>query len=171
MSGPNWLPELVPFDGDWNQLSNYIDLVYGYFCDDFVRRWPPPFQGARVSLRRHPEFEGKSASFWHLVTKGKIEESRYPVIERCERICWPRPVLEHAATDPTLHIWKNRRGSDQRMLIALPDFEYVVVLQERRDAKDGHVFFLLLTAYPLELAHEREKMKAECEGWQLATKG
>jgi len=172
MTQPDWLPEFVDFDGDWNQLSFYIDRVYAYFLDDFVRRSPPPFQGARVSLRRYPEFDGKSASFWHLVTEGKVEENRSPVIPRCERIRWPRPIIEHAQADPALHVWKNKRRADQRVLIALADFEYVVVLQERRDAKDGHVFFLLLTAYPVDEGHRREKLREESEAWKLAaTKG
>jgi len=172
MSQPAWLPALVEFDGDWNRLSVYVDDVYACFCEDFVQRRPPPFRGSRVSLRRFPELDGKSASFWHLVTEGNVEENRYPVIPRCERIRWPRAVLEHVETDPELLIWKSRRGTEQRLVIALRDFDYVVVLQERRDSKDGHVFFLLLTAYPVEQTHRKNKFKKEYEEWNLkGTKG
>ena len=165
MTQPTWLPALVPFDGDWSLLTEYVDLVYDGFVADFVRRAPPVFQGVRVSLRRRPEFEGKSYTFWHLVTEGQVEASRYPVIPRCERIRWPRAILEHAGTDPALHIWGNRRRSDDRMLVSLPDFDYLVVLQERGGPAPADRYNLLLTAYPVEQAHQRAKLRKECEAW------
>jgi hypothetical protein len=169
----SWLPPFVNFDGDWNHLSAYVQKVYAHFHADFVAQKPPTLGTTRVSLRRIPEFEGKSFTFWHLITEGKTEDDRYPVIPRCERIRWPRAVLERVANDwKRLPVWKNRRGTDQRLLIALPEFDYVVVLQEREDKAEGRRFFLLLTAYPVEQAHQREKLRREHAAWAAAnTKG
>lgn len=170
MSGPDWLPPLVTFDGDWNSFDEYIERVYEVFRQDFVRRRPPPFEGVPVSPRRYPEHQGKHASFWHLVTEGKIEQCRYPVVERCERIGWPRALLEHAAELPT---WRNKRRADERALVALPDFDYVLVLQERSPADaagERHRFFLLLTAYPVSQAHRRAKLRKDWSRWHGGSK-
>jgi hypothetical protein len=162
-----WLPALIEFDRDWNRLDEYVDRVYQVFVRDFVARRPPDLYGVRVSLRRVPEYQGKSYCFWHLVTEGPTEEKRYPVIERCERIAWPRAILEHASTAKDLPVWRNRRGVDERVLVALPDFSYVVVLQER-SAREGGRFLLLLTAYPVEERHRREKLQREHDGYRTA---
>jgi hypothetical protein len=59
------------------------------------------------------------------------------------------------------------------VLIALPGFEYVVVLQERDDKQAGHRYFLLLTAYPVEHEHQRQKLRREHDAWAASreTKG
>ena len=46
-----------------------------------------------MGLKRHPELEGKSATFWHFVTEGKVEADRTPVRERIERIGWPKAII------------------------------------------------------------------------------
>lgn len=169
----DWLPALVEFDGNWNAFDAYVERVYAVFVADFVKRKPPEVNGKRISLRRHPEFQGKSFTFWHLVTEGKVEENRAPDVERCRRIGWPRPILERATDRQELRVWTNKRGNDQRVLIALPDFSYVVVLQERQDKEEQRRYFLLLTAYPVEQEHRREKLRIEQEAWAKAhpTKG
>lgn len=169
----DWLPALLEFDGDWNAFDAYLERVYAVFVADFVQRRPPEVNGMRISLRRHPEFQGKSYTFWHLVTEGRVEENRTPDVERCRRIGWPRPILERASDRQFLRVWKNRRGDDERILLALPGFEYVVVLQERRDKDAQRTYFLLLTAYPVEQPHRRRKLREEWEAWAKAhpTKG
>lgn len=161
----DWLPEFVEFDGNWNAFDDYVERVYAVFVADFVSRRPPEVNGTRISLRRHPEFQGKSFTFWHLVTEGNVEENRTPDVERCRRIGWPRPILERVADRQVLRVWKNRRGSDPRILIALPDFDYVIVLQERTDKQEQRKYCLLLTAYPVELEHRRRKLREEYEAW------
>lgn len=169
----DWLPQFVEFDGNWNAFDAYVELVYAAFVADFIARKPPEVNGKRISLRRHPEFQGKSFTFWHLVTEGKVEENRNPDVERCRRIRWPRALLERAMDRQSLRVWKNKRGDDERVLIALPDFDYVVVLQEREDREEQRRYFLLLTAYPVDQEHRRGKLRREHEAWAKAhpTKG
>jgi hypothetical protein len=170
----DWLPSFVEFEPrDWNAFDAYIERVYEVFVADFVRRRPPELNGKRVALRRYPEFQGKHSAFWHLVTEGKIEDARTPDLERCRRIGWPRAILERATDRQALRAWKNERANDQRVLIALPDFSYVVVLDEREDKTDRRRYFLLLTAYPIDREHRRDKLRKEYEAWvkAQATKG
>ena len=94
---PEWLPALILFTdykghskGQW---PAYIDAVYSAYCEDFVN-CRPRFQGQNVYSRFHPAYDDKGATFWHLVSEGKQEEERTPDFRRCERIRWPKPMIE-----------------------------------------------------------------------------
>lgn len=157
-----WLPPLIEyasFDGDYHA---FLDAVYNAFCDDFVRS-KPAFPGARFSLKRHPMELGKEATFWHVVSTGKVEADRLPDLRRSERIRWIRPMIERA-NEGELRRWRNRRGREERILIALPDFSHLVVLSDRRD------YVLLWTAYCVDQPHQRRKLEAEWRAFQ-ASKG
>jgi hypothetical protein len=52
-----------------------------------------------------------------------------------------------------------------RILLAPPDFSYLVVLKDRGD------YVLLLTAYCVEHAHHRRKLKKECAEYTMPRKG
>ncbi|MHA8774659.1 hypothetical protein ACYA94_16530, partial [Klebsiella pneumoniae] len=87
------LPLLVlleDYSGVWN---DYFEVVYKIFYQDFVLT-KPVFRKKRLGLKRHPEYEGKSATFWHMVSTGDQEEERIPDIRRCERIAWPKPIID-----------------------------------------------------------------------------
>lgn len=96
---PAWLPPLVPFDdfhGDWGR---YLEALYAVFQEDFCRA-RPNFQGRPLHLKRQPISHGKEATFWHFIQEGQVEADRLPDFRRCERIRWPRPVIEaHAVQD------------------------------------------------------------------------
>lgn len=148
-----WLPPLVclpDFGGDWYR---YIDAVYGFFQQDFLGS-TPYLQGRRCAIRRGPVYDGKEASFWHLVSEGKIEDDRTPDLRRCERIRWPRPIIE-AVRSGRVRCWRSDRKGDDRIVLALEDFSYVVILSDCR------TYVLLLTAYPIERVHRREKFRKE----------
>jgi len=156
---PDWLPDLLLFHGDW---SAYVEEVYQVFRQDFfidcVR-----FRGRRVSVRREPLDQGKETGFWHAISEGKEEEERTPDLRRCERIRWIRALLE--ADTAKVRIWKNRRGSDRRIVVALPDFSYVVVLADRGK------YVLFITAYHVERERRRQKLRKEWEACNQPWKG
>jgi hypothetical protein len=137
-------------------------LAYAIFWRDFGEfRTRPTFQGRRLGLKRHPEIEGKSATFWHFVTEGADESNRTPVRERLERIGWPRALIEEAShSSPRVRVWASLRSRATRWLIALDDFSYVVVLDDRGD------FLLPWTAYWVGEDHRRRKLQREFEVWQ-----
>ncbi len=160
----DWLPALIPFD--WNRYEESLAVAYAVFDRDFGSdKSRPGFQGRRLGLKRHPELDGKSATFWHFVTEGKVEADRTPVRPRIERIAWPRKLItETGQIPPRVHVWSNKRGRSTRWMIALEDFSYVVVLDDRGE------YLLPWTAYPVEHEHQREKLQREHAAWTKALK-
>jgi len=71
----------------------------------------PIFRGQILALKRHPVIQNKEATFWHLLSEGKIEENRLPDLRRCERIRWPRPIIERES-DSRIKIWENKRRQE-----------------------------------------------------------
>lgn len=159
----SWLPGLIAFstyDGDWNA---YVEAVYAVFHRDFVVS-KPRFPGKRVGLKRYPDPDGKGATFWHMVSEGRVEDERLPVLARCERIAWPRPMIDMLAAlitgDDRVRCWRQDRGRAKRIAIALTDFSYLVVLDDRGD------YVLPWTAYPIDRQHQRDKLQREWSHWR-----
>ena len=149
------------FDGNWD---SYLAAIYAVFRKDFVDS-KPNYPGKRFALKRHPVRDGKEATFWHLITTGKLEDDRTTDFRRCERVAWPRPIIESLLQSDRVVSWMNKRGSDERILIALPDFSYLVVLADRGN------FVLLWTAYPVAHDHQKRKLRKECNVWISSQKG
>jgi hypothetical protein len=150
---PAWLPPLVLFAdhcGDWQR---YLDALYGFFQQDFVRS-KPVFRGETLALKRHPVVQSKEATFWHIISGGPQEAGRVPDLRRCERVRWPRPVIEHA-DEPVLKVWRNQRGAEARVCLWFEGEEYLVVLARR----EGYLLFW--TAYPVTEPHSKRKLQKE----------
>jgi hypothetical protein len=151
-SDEHWLPSLLlleDFDGAW---PAYLAAVLAAFERDFGAD-RPLFRGKRMAVKRHPLMEGMSATFWHLISEGSGETERVPDLRRCERIAWPMAVLRAADDAQRVRVWEERdpkRG--RKVLIALPDFSYLVVLDDRGE------YVLPWTAYPVERDHSRRKL-------------
>jgi len=148
-----WLPPLVTlkdYRGNWDK---YIEVVYRCFKSDFIRH-SPVFNGKPVCLKKYPIERGKEATFWHVVSEGMQEHNRVPDLRRCERIRWPAALIAEADS-PLVKCWANARRGDKRIVIALNDFSYVVVLAVRDP------YYLLWTAYCVEQEHSRRKMENE----------
>jgi hypothetical protein len=155
MEKPSWLPELVLFEkysGDWQK---YLEAIYAFFKADFLDS-RPTYNGKRVGLKRHPLSQGKEATFWHLISEGSVEVDRLPDMRRCERIRWPRPIIENSG-EKVLKVWKNVRNGETRICLWLEREEYLLVLAERKD----HV--LPWTAYMVDRAHTKQKLQREFE--------
>lgn len=172
---PDWLPDLVPFD--WNDYGASVERAYAVFWRDFgTAQARPAFRGKRMGLKQLPEFEGKCATFWHFVTEGAVEAERTPDRERIERIAWPKAMLLEAGpwSDPSpvvapvgpprILLWSTQRQTATRWVVSLPDFSYVVVIDEREN------FVLPWTAFCVVQGHRREKLRKEYESWRSARK-
>lgn len=150
---PSWLPALIllsEYGGNWEL---YLEAIYEVFKKDFIEFKPQVFK-MRIGIKRHPIEKGKEAGFWHLISEGRVEGERTPDLRRCERIRWPRPMIEAVNSGRIKH-WKNTSRGDTRIVIALEDFSYIVVLSERKG------YFLLWTAYCVERDHRRKKLERE----------
>ena len=160
---PDWLPPLVllqKYKGDWSQ---YVEAVYAYFKSDFIDS-KPQFEKNTVRLKRYPLLDGKEATFWHITSEGKEEDKRVPDLRRCERIRWPRPMIEHR-DDASIKCWPNvrrntRRRNERRVILWLCDEDYVVVLADRGQ------YVLLWTAYYVSWGHTRRKLLKDYEEYQ-----
>ena len=158
MGEPEWLPPLVlfsDFGGDWDA---YLDAIYDYFRRDFVDS-KPVFQGRRLGLKRHPLTHGKEATFWHMIQEGAVEEDRTPDFRRCERIRWPRPIIEHD-TDETIKVWENQRRGEKRICLWFEQENYLVILADRGN------YILPWTAYLVEQPHRQRKLQREYEAYR-----
>jgi len=158
---PVWLPDLVrlvDYNGNWEK---YLEAIYEFFRQDFVEN-RPSFRGVRLSLKRHPVIQGKEATFWHLVSEGKYEPDRLPDLRRCERIKWPRPIIEAGEQEPTLKVWENERDGETRICLwfSLEDEDYLVVLAKRNN------YLLMWTAYPLTYPNTKRKLQKEYEAYK-----
>lgn len=162
---PPWLPPLIclsDFGGDWRR---YEDAVYEAFCRDFVRS-QITYGGLPLRLKRHPVVAGKEATFWHFTSEGQVEEQRVPDLRRCERIAWPKPIIEQAGNDAAITVWENeRRRGERRACLWLEEEDYLVVLALR----EGYV--LPWTAYLVLEAHGKRKLRKEYEAYKRSLKG
>jgi hypothetical protein len=150
--------DLNSFDGDWEA---YCDYCYAEYYRDFYDTRPVWPDGMRFSIKRHPEIDGRCATFWHIVTEGDVEDARIPDMGRCERIGWPRAIVDEfcvcypAPANPNVAWWRVYRNGESRVLIALRDFSYLVVVTERSE------YVMLWTAFPVEHNNRRRKLEAE----------
>lgn len=165
MSNYTWLPGLVYLndcDGNWD---HYVEMLYTYFCGDFVSS-RPHLLGSLVHHQREPYHQEKEETFWHLISEG-TEPNRVPDMPRCQRVRWPRPVIEHHAT-PDVFAWRQNREQRERhtgrdrIAIALNDFSYLLILRQVIKKKKRH-FFILITGYPIAGERRRERLRKEYE--------
>jgi len=157
----NWLPALIDCNGDGEQA---LERVHEQYQADFLVRGLR-FRGAPIQLRTGPRTQGKDACFWHLISEGESEEDRTPDFRRCERIGWVRAVIERAENQNDLPVWEQERKGRTNVVIALPDFSYIVVLA-KRGPKLKTPYFVLLTAHYVEHEHRRVKLRKEYEAFQ-----
>ncbi|MCF6178133.1 MAG: hypothetical protein L3J63_01920, partial [Geopsychrobacter sp.] len=158
MATPEWLPDLIlleNFDGDW---ECFLNAIYEIFKTDFVTS-KPIWRGRRLGLKRHPVSEGKEATFWHMISEGDDEKNREIDLWRCERIRWPRPVIEQSE-EPEIKVWENRRRGETRICLWLESQEYLVILADRRG------YLLPWTAYPVTRPHRKRKLQREYEEYR-----
>ena len=150
-----WLPPLVllgDYGGNWDV---YLEAIYDWFKLDFIDS-KPVFQGRRLGLKRHPVIHGKEATFWHMTSEGMEEENRTPDIRRCERIRWPKPVIDRS-DDSAIKVWRNKRGREERICLWLERENYLVILADRGE------YILPWTAYLIEQQHRQNKLQKEYE--------
>lgn len=156
---PDWLPSLVLFNDYNGNWDIYVEAVYSWFKNDFVDS-KPVFQGRRLGLKRYPLTDGKEATFWHMTQEGHIEDERTPDLRRCERIRWPKPVIENDA-DSHIKIWRNQRRREERVCLWFEKEEYLVILADRGE------YILPWTAYLVRQPHRQRKLQKEYEAyWQ-----
>jgi hypothetical protein len=136
------LPALILFEDYKGNFALYNEAVYTVFKNDFVKN-RPVFQNKRLALKAHPLIDGKEYTYNHFTHSGHIETERVPDFRRMERIGFPKPMIDFS-DDKSLKVWRNKRGSSERILILHTDERYLVVLEDRKN------YILPWTAYLIE---------------------
>lgn len=152
MNTPSWLPDVMDlsdFGGNWD---DYVESIYAAFYDDFHKS-NIVFDGVNLSAKKHPEINGKSATFWHIITSGEVESERVPDLERCKRVLWPRAIIENC-TDSVVLRWPSSKHKN-RTLLWLKEFDYMVVIEHRNG------YCMLWTAFYVNSGHMRRKYQKE----------
>jgi len=147
------------FDGDYDR---FLAAVYEIFERDF-KQSRPHYHNRPITYDSRIE-EGKEATFWHITSEGETENQRIPDLRRCERIRWPRPIIEHY-TDEVIRCWTDIRGNvrrrnERRIVLWFYNEDFVVVLADR-----GR-YVLLWTAYCVSRNHTRRKLMKGYEEYQ-----
>lgn len=160
---PQWLPELLSLDNWQGNWSRYLDDIYGFFLKGFVDTDAALFEN-RVTVESKFAKDGKHVVFWHLISEGKEEDSRMPDTRRCERIQWPRAIIDHASAAGVLY-WETRKKRQKRAFLWLryASSSYLVVLRK------GGTYYQLITAYPVTRDHTDRKLLAEYKGFETAS--
>lgn len=156
----SWLPPLLLLENYSGNWDSYFNAVYSAFKADFVDN-KPVFKGRRLGLKHHPEYDGKSATFWHMISEGKVESERTVNFRRCERIKWPKPIIEND-TASELKVWSepSNKGSGNRIHLWYEAEGYLVVLEQREN------YILPWTAFLVERDHERKKYTKRWERYK-----
>lgn len=144
------------FDGDWDA---YTQALFDAYEEDLIYGSPPLFLGLTVRVRNGSHINGWDYAFWHLLagTDGETEGTLIP--QRCERIRWIRYLIDNAESE-NARTWleSGRRGTNY--IIATPDFDFVVILEQRNG------YFLLKTAYPEYRRSRQERRRKEFEAFR-----
>ncbi|MCF6175413.1 MAG: hypothetical protein L3J71_06575 [Victivallaceae bacterium] len=164
---PAWLPELITLNDvsqhsgeeeNWDFYFNFIYQVYiREFKEDIFE-----FKSKRVTIRRHPEIDGRDYSFHHIVSEDEVtgggEDDRMINLRRAERIRWPKAIILNYEDGDFIKCWtyqkRKRKGTKPRVHLWFND-EYLVVLEERRE------YTLFITAFPTERERKKEKLERE----------
>lgn len=153
------LPELILFEDYDNSWNDYLNALYAFFKRDFVVS-KPLFRGKKLALKRHPlDPEGREVTFWHFISEGKNESERRPDFRRCERIKWPRHLIENE-THEEIKVWENERRGEKRILLFNESESYLVILAQRKD------YILPWTAYLVEQPRRKRKLLKEYDDYK-----
>lgn len=160
LNSARWLPELVLFESYGHDWNAYLEVLYSIYKVDFLDSHPV-FKNLKVMVKKLPVVNGKVSNFWHLIQTAyetKNECDRIPDFRRCERVRWPRPIIENH-TDGSVLVWENCRhtksGIQNNICLWLKENEYLVILRKR----NGYVLFW--TGYPVSEEHTKRKLEKE----------
>jgi hypothetical protein len=158
---PHWIPDLV-FQNVGEDYPSYENRLYVVFQHDFIQSHPH-YEGLQVSARRvREETDGKWAGFIHLTS---VEDygthERIPDPRRCERIKYPRSVIDFYKCCPDCSystcekplVWSEKWKNRTRIHILVRCERYLVILEPHLDKH----YCMLVTAYYLD--HEHSYLK------------
>lgn len=152
---PTWLPDIINVNGEWSQV---IQILYRIFETD-IKQTQRFIDNLPVWWDRNIQTgEIYEEGFWHLITKEDYAAKvRLPDFRRAERLPWCGPAISNAS-DPIIKIWNYKEDAKRvRIYIWLEQFDYVIVL-ERRKQRFGEIAFLI-TAFHIDGESKRRNLQ------------
>lgn len=159
-----WLPNLIYFD-DFQDWSEYEDYLYEIYLQDFKDKSSAPYiLDKPITVRVNPTVGDKDQTFFHITSNSDFAKTndpndRTPDFRRCERIAWPREIIDNYLCNNDcecnkIKIWREPYKGNSRLHLLFEDVKFLVVLEERKD------YVLFITSFYLERSHEiRKKLK------------
>lgn len=161
------LPKLETYEEHGSDWNKYVEAIYDIFKKDFIYsspKWQP--DDVFVRINSSPMDQGKEFTFWHITSEGDVEKDRTPNFRRCERIRFPRYLIEHFKKGPVLawekEVQKKGKGREKRIHISTDDFSYLVVLSPIKNNKRT-----MITAYYIDSESNKKRLKGDHQKFQL----
>jgi hypothetical protein len=155
------LPELIRLSDYGNDWDRYVDVLYDIYQKQIVNA-ELSFGGLAVNQRCMPFTKGKDATFWHLISEGKLEEERTPDIRRCERLSWIGWLIHQVGTNTDVLWYEQIRNNRIYVVLWCRPHQYVVILEKRVS------YYLLVTAYSIDRHREKTLEKEWNDYWKQA---
>jgi hypothetical protein len=160
---PNWLPETVCVDGEYNQV---LVKLYEIFEKD-IKHTILRLNGVPVWYdRRLLPGDKYEEGFWHLTSRDELvfdKKLKRNVLNRVwdprrsERLPWCRPTIDNFKEIAVL-TWDFREARGQvRTYLWLKKYDYVVVL-EKQSKRLGPIY-MLITAFYVDYASKRRDLE------------
>jgi len=157
-----WLPDLVLMPDYGDNWERYLNVLYYFYIKDFIEN-KPIYYGKRLAVKKYPLIDGKEATFWHIIQEGQKEEQRIPDLRRCERIRWPKAIIENC-NKCKIKIWENERqtkkGKQVSICIWFESKDYLIILRKRNN------YILFWTSYPVTASHRKIKLEKEFNSYK-----
>ena len=123
------------------------------------------YNGLEVRMKHYPPDYGETTGFYHMICENYNhtgdESDRMPNLQRCERIKWPKEMIEWCATNcNSIWVWENERHKKKNVLIYCPEENYLVVLAKRNE------YYLLTTAYVVEYENAKRDLIKEYNAYK-----
>jgi hypothetical protein len=160
MDTPEWLPELIDVNGEWQTVLATLHRVYQ---EDFRESKQKVFGLPIFCNTRTEEFAGSQyeATFLHLITRTDHSRGERLVDNRrAERLRWCAAMIDHI-DDPEIKSWDYEEGNgDIRTYIWLEAWDYVLILQAREIMYQGNPLdvFYVVTSFYVDGEQNRRKM-------------
>lgn len=165
-----WLPNLIylnDFNGNWKE---YEEFIYKIFKVDFIDS-RPYFLSKPVNIRKHPQIFNKEQAFFHITSVdtsklGTDPNDRIPDLRRCERIKWPRKIIENYTCEDIcnscnkIKIWHVPYKMYKRVHLLFEDYKFLIIIEERE------YYNLLISAFYIEHSHTLRKKLKEYEKYR-----
>ena len=152
-------------DLDTIETTELFDVLYEYFCEDFVDNKTYLNKSIYINPKSHQKDNDKELVFWHLTTRETkvqkkvgnrwiVEKDRLTDYRRSERLIWIKNIIENHFIDDIKMFYHKETNTkeDIRLYLWLEDYDFVVILQ-----KLGRSSSYLVTSFYIDRDGKRKE--------------